>query len=170
MRCLMPSLPLLVTDTNIWIDLHHAAVIEVVFRLPYRFLASDFVLGSELRQPPLDLLRRYGLELISLDPSLIGELSLLRPKYGGLSVQDIAAFLVARQYSAVLLTGDRRLADLGIARGLTVHGVLWLLDEIVANNLLTTAEAASGLESMLDGGARLPHEECQKRLRLWVTR
>ena len=162
-----PSLPLLVTDTNIWIDLHVAGLVEPVFRLPYRFLASDFVLASELRQPPVATLRALGLELVELDPLQVTELFGLRAEYGRLSVQDLGAFLVARTRHAVLLTGDRRLGDLAVANGITVHGVLWLLDELVAGYIVPSTEAAEALARMLQGGARLPAGACRERLRNW---
>lgn len=46
----MPA-KILVSDTNIWIDLHHSNLLEKVFQLPHQFVTTDFV-WRELRKPP----------------------------------------------------------------------------------------------------------------------
>jgi hypothetical protein len=66
-----------------------------------------------------------------------------------------------------LLTGDSRLNDLAVASGLSVHGLLWLLDEMVRLRVLTPAQAADALQKMLNLGARLPRDESRKRLSDW---
>ena len=50
---------------------------------------------------------------------------------------------------------------------LSVHGVLWLLDEMVHFQAIAPAQAANALGRMLDQGARLPADECRKRLASW---
>lgn len=73
----------------------------------------------------------------------------------------------AKMLGATLVTGDRRLNELAIAGGISVHGALWLLDEMVRFKALTRGQAAAALKRMLDLGARLPVEECGNRLRRW---
>jgi len=65
------------------------------------------------------------------------------------------------------VTGDRRLNELARTNGISVHGVLWLLDEMVHNQVLTHGQAANPLKQMLNQGARLPVDECHKRLESW---
>jgi predicted nucleic acid-binding protein len=80
---------------------------------------------------------------------------------------DLAAFLLAKMLGATLVTGDWRLNELANASDLTVHGALWLLDEMVHFKALTPGHAASALKRMLELGARLPAEECSNRLTRW---
>ena len=82
-------------------------------------------------------------------------------------VTDLAAFLLAHSLGAALLTGDRRLNELAHAEGLVVHGVLWLLDEMVHWQALTSGQAAEALRQMLDQGTRLPADECGDRFARW---
>lgn len=42
---------MLVSDTNIWIDLHRSGLLEAVFDLPHQFVATDLV-WRELHRPP----------------------------------------------------------------------------------------------------------------------
>jgi hypothetical protein len=95
------------------------------------------------------------------------ELFQIRQAYKNLSVIDLAAFLLAKMLDATLLTGDSRLNELANAGGLSVHGALWLLDEMVRFKTLTPGQAATALKRMLELGARLPAEECSSRISRW---
>ena len=95
------------------------------------------------------------------------EIGVWSARFLRLSIQDLAALIVARENGAILLTGDRRLSELAAQQNLEAHGVLWLLDLMVAQKVLTGHEAADGLEAISRMGARLPPSECQQRLRLW---
>jgi hypothetical protein len=59
------------------------------------------------------------------------------------------------------------LRDLAETISLETHGVLWVLDEIEAAELLSHAELATSLQKMLDQGARLPAHECEQRFVRW---
>ena len=50
-----------------------------------------------------------------------------------------------------------------------MSGVLWLLDEMVAFSAVGKQDAARALQAMLHYGARLPHDECEKRLLRWLA-
>lgn len=160
----LPSV--LVTDTNIWIDLENGGILAEVFHLPYQFLTPDFAI-SELIHPRWKTLHALGLEARELDPEGILELFRLRSDFNNLSTTDLAAFLLAKTLEATLLTGDWRLNELAKANRLSVHGVLWLLDEMVHYQAIAPGQAANALGRMLDQGARLPADECRKRLASW---
>ncbi len=162
----MASPSVLVTDTNIWIDLENGGILAEVFGLPYQFLTPDFAI-RELIRPKWQMLQALGLQSQELEPALIQELAHLRAENRALSVTDLAAFLLARSLGATLVTGDRHLGDLAARNGISVHGVLWLLDEMIRFRTITPEKAAVALNQMLDQGARLPHDECRKRLASW---
>jgi len=158
----------LVTDTNIWIDLENGSILIEVFRLPYQFLIPDLAI-QELKRPKWETLAVLGLEARELAAGQMVELSRLRQTYRNLSINDLAAFLLARTLDETLLTGDWHLSELANANGLSVHGVLWLLDELVYFQALMPGQAAAALRRMLAQGARLPDDECEKRLKNWST-
>lgn len=162
----MTSPSLLVTDTNIWIDLENGGILKAAFGLPYQFIIPDFATG-ELLRPKWGTLQALGLRSHELRPALIQELASLRTANRALSASDLAAFLLARDLGATLLTGDWRLNELASKHGVRVHGVLWLLDEMVALQALPPEQAAGALEQILTQGARLPQEECRRRLARW---
>lgn len=160
----LPSL--LVTDTNIWIDLENGKILADIFRLPYQFFTTDFSV-QEFIHPGWDVLRTLGLQTHGLEPESVLELAQLRQIHLHLSAVDLAALLLAKMLGASLVTGDRRLNELARAQGLPVHGVLWVLDEMVNHQVLTAIQTATALKKMLDQGARLPDVECQKRFERW---
>jgi len=160
----LPSI--LVTDTNIWIDLQNGGILEDFFRLPYQFITPDFAIG-ELLSPDWNLLQTLGLKTLELKSERISELIQLRKTHHNLSVVDLAAFLLAKTFGVQLLTGDRNLNELARSQGLSVHGVLWVLDEMVLHQILASSRASGALQKMLDNGARLPRVECQKRFDQW---
>jgi len=162
----MASPSVLVTDTNIWIDLENGGILADVFDLPYQFWTPDFAI-RELIRPKWQTLQALGLQSQELEPALIQELMIMRTANRALSATDLAAYLLAKSLGATLLTGDWRLGDLAARNGIPVHGVLWLLDEMIRFRTIAPEQAAVALNQMLDQGARLPHDECQKRLTSW---
>lgn len=162
----LPSV--LVTDTNIWIDLENGKILADVFRLPFQFFTTDFAV-EEFIHPKWATLQDLGLQTHGLEPEYVLELVRLRQIHRQLSAIDLAALLLARALDASLVTGDRRLNELAKAQGVPVHGVLWILDEMVIHHVLTENQAAIALREMLDQGARLPDGECQKRFDRWSS-
>ena len=107
----LPSV--LVTDTNIWIDLENGEILADVFGLPYQFFTTDFAV-EEFIHPECAMLKGLGLQTHSLDSEYVLELVRLRQIYRKLSAIDLAALLLARVLDASLVTGDRRLNELAV--------------------------------------------------------
>ncbi|KXS53968.1 MAG: Uncharacterized protein AWU57_1655 [Marinobacter sp. T13-3] len=74
---------------------------------------------------------------------------------------------MARERGWTLLTNDGALRKSGRRASLDVRGVLWILDELEYHRVLPPAELFTALTAMLKAGARLPKDECDKRLARW---
>ena len=161
----MPT-KILVSDTNIWIDLHHSNLLEKVFQLPHQFVTTDFV-WRELRKPPGAQLQDMGLviEAISGDETL--ELFGLKQTLNNSSLADVSCYFMARERGWTLLTNDGALRKSGRRASLDVRGVLWILDELEHHRVLSPTDLFTALTGMLKAGSRLPEEECKKRLARW---
>jgi predicted nucleic acid-binding protein len=83
-------------------------------------------------------------------------------------VPDLAALLLAQLEEAILLTGDGALRSLAEGNGIEVHGMLWVLEEMIQEGVLVSARAVRALETMLENGSRLPEAECRACLRRWT--
>lgn len=161
----MPS-KILVSDTNIWIDLHHSNLLEKVFQLPYQFVTTDFV-WQELRKPPGQHLEDLGLTIEILNGDETQELFALRQSLNNSSLADVSCYFVAIERGWTLLTNDRALRKSGRRASLDVRGILWILDELEQHKVLSTIELFNALNAMLEAGARLPKDECRRRLAKW---
>jgi len=92
----------------------------------------------------------------------------LRGKNPPLSIADLSVLVLARQTGAVLLSGDGPLRTVARREGVEVHGILWVLDRLVAGGVLSGRRAAEVIGVMRQNGSRLPEEECERRIRAWM--
>lgn len=160
------SVKILVSDTNIWIDLHRSGLLSTVFALPHHFVTTDFV-WRELRHPPGQQLTDLGLTIEGLSGDEVLSLFELRQTLGNSSLADVSCYFLSRERGWTLLTGDGALRKSGQQGQLEVRGVIWILDELERHALLSAHQLADALDSMLNAGARLPKDECRKRLKRW---
>lgn len=157
-----------ISDTNIWIDLRNAGLLDAMFDLPFTLCCTDFVL-SELQDFDHHHLRARGLVVETLDELATAALFPLMQAHNNSSLADLSCYQLAKQTGLPLLTGDGRLRKKAMADGLQVHGALWLLDQMVTHKIIERKNAAQRLQSILNSGARLPVADCQKRLTLWTA-
>lgn len=155
-----------ISDATLWIDLHAGKLLEAVFCLPYTWVAPDLVV-AELQEPAGARLVAAGLQSRGLSGPLVRELVSLRAVYRGVSVADLSALVLAKAMGSVLVTGDAHLRRAAQREGVTVHGTLWVLDELVRAGVMAAPAVAQALEEILAAGGRLPFDECRKRLLRW---
>ncbi len=158
-----------VIDTSVLIDFYWGGLLEALFALPFDFLAPDVIL-AELVVPAGAQLLAWGLQSVSLSGAQVIEVLTLAAQHRRPSINDLFALVLARSRGVPLLTGDRALRELAEAEGITVHGSLWLLDELVRLAVIPPVRAGRGLEQMMAHGSRLPERECKLRMRRWRER
>lgn len=162
----MDSPSVYVVDANILIDLYIGGLLREVFRLPIQLVTPDVII-AELQEPAGELLLEYGLQSRELSGDQVLEVLSLVARYRQVSTNDLFALVLARALQGTLLTGDRRLGGVAEQEGVLRHGTLWILDEMVEHSIVTSLQAARGLERMLSHRRRLPASECQKQLNRW---
>jgi len=160
------SYPRFIVDTNILIDLYWGDIIEKLFLLPYEFFSPDVII-DELFQPEGKDLLSLGLKSYELNADGVREVSHLAEQYRNIAINDLFALTIAKITGFPLLTGDSDLRKLAGTYKISVHGILWVLDEMVCREILKPVEAICALCKMLRHGSRLPHQECEKRFRHW---
>lgn len=156
-----------VTDANIWIDLHHADLLDAAFELAHTWRTPDIVMRDEVLSVDRSLLVELGLEVRTLSGEELNRIAALNGRYPGPSPKDLAVLVAADADEGIVVTGDGPLRAAAEAEGATVHGVLWVLDELDAQHLVTPARAAAALDAMIQQGSRLPEAPVRKRLRRW---
>ena len=157
----------LVSDTNIWIDLHNGGLLDVAFTLPYQFVTTDFA-AAELQQPSAQHLKDMGLVVLSLAASDVQRLSHLAATLRKASMADMSCYLLAEKNPHWrLLTGDGEVRRSARNAGLTCNGILWLLDELFTAYPSMGNALAQALRAMVARDAWLPRDECEQRLQRW---
>lgn len=158
----------LVVDLSVWIDLYHGGVLESFLSANYDILVSDAQLLENEAEKGLclgGLLLRFSAE--SYTSSEMAEAFKLGEMHRGVKMEDILAFLLARRTGAILVTGDKSLRKLAESSGVECHGIIWILDELVATGTITRKQGYDSLQLIMRENARLPKDEVEKRLKSW---
>lgn len=163
---------IIVNDTNIFIDLYSIGLLEALCELPYDVRTVDFVI-AEITDPEqseaLSALATEGkIRIESFDSEELGEIINEHSSVpGNISIPDCSVCYYARKHAATLLTGDRQLRRYAEASNVSVRGVLFIFDELVANNVIPSHQAAAKLRELVAINVRLPKAEIEKRINNW---
>ncbi len=163
---------ILVNDTNIFIDLHSVGLLEEMCRLPYEIHTVDLVVAeiadADQRRIFDELVARGE---ISVDGFTADELIEIVEEHssvsGNLSIPDCSVCYFARKHNVPMLTGDRRLRRYAEEQSIEVHGILFIFDELVRHDIISTSMAADRLEELFAINARLPKAEIRERINRW---
>ncbi len=160
---------LLISDSNIIIDMEAGGLLEAMFGLADEFAVPDVLFAEEL-EPTYPQLRSLGLKICELSDKSVEYMVELHSTHGSLGTNDLMAWVLARQEQCPLLTGDRRLCQSARDAGVEVRGTLWLMQRMKDERLITPSEAASAYKRMRNAGSRLPWSDVEKQLNSWKKR
>ncbi|MCF0245127.1 MAG: hypothetical protein HUK06_10155 [Bacteroidaceae bacterium] len=163
---------IVISDTNIFIDLVDAGVIDAFFALPFEIHTTTYILEEILKIEQRDAIKKYiddgHLHVTSLEGEKFLDLLVLYNGAGSnLSVNDCSVWLLASIMGGALLTGDANLRRKATQNGVEVHGVLYVIDKMVEHAVISTNVAHAALEFISQHNRRLPICEIEKRLELW---
>jgi predicted nucleic acid-binding protein len=116
-------LQLLISDSNIFIDMEVSNLTERMFRLPYRFAVPDILYAMELTEEHADLME-MGLEIKTLHSDTVAYAERIVPKYRKASLNDLLALALAKQEACPLVTGDQALRKAGTAEAVMILGTI----------------------------------------------
>lgn len=154
---------MLISDANVLIDMDAGGLLELMFQLPYEFQVSDMLFADELAEHHPQLLS-LGLKLAELDgPHMTMAFELIN-RYADPSRYDCFSLALAKQKSYPLLTGDKALRNAASKEGVIVKGSIWVVNELVKNEILTKEEARDAYRKMEASGSRLPWDTAYRML------
>jgi hypothetical protein len=149
---------LFVSDANIFIDLEVCGILSKMFELPYVFAVPDILYIEELEECHGDL-PGYGLQIKKLDSRSIEYAISLRTQYSGPSDNDFFAFVLAKQETCPLITGDAQLRRVAVAEGVELRGTIWIVEQMIIEGFLTCDEAQEAFDIMKSKERRLPWDK-----------
>lgn len=163
---------ILVNDTNIFIDLHSVGLLEEMCRLPYEIHTVDFVVAeiadADQRRIFDELVAQGGIFIDGFTADEVIEIVEEHSSVSGnLSIPDCSVCYFARKHNVPMLTGDRRLRRYAEEQSIEVHGILFIFDELVRHDIISTSMAADRLEELFAINARLPKAEIRDRINRW---
>ena len=160
--------PLVVNDASCLIDLRKGGLLAVFGKLPYRLVVPLPVRESEIldfSEAQWQALDAAGLITHDLTPDEIAQALALKARHPALSANDCFCHVTADTHAGILLTGDRLLRNVASDDGLRVHGVLWVIDELLAARACSSCTLIRALRSwQSDVAVFLPHDEISNRL------
>ena len=137
-----------ITDACIFIDLLECEGHEAFFRLPYRIITS-YQVWMELDEGHRSVLSRSRLEVLELTDDFVTHTEDLGLSQS-LSIADRSVWYLAKDNEAILLTSDKVLRRSGNSHSIETHGLLWIFDQLVENQIIDPETAKSKLEIVLD--------------------
>lgn len=159
-----------VNDANIFIDLLEVDLIDTFFKLKLDLHTTNLVL-NELDYEERIVIEKYvskkKLKVKILSDTDILELKNLEITSSKLSKPDVSVYAFAKELGAIILTGDRRLRIEAKNKGFEVHGILWVFETMMEENLMKPKKAIEKLSELMKINTWLPIDECNKRIEKW---
>ena len=146
---------ILISDSNIFIDMEVANLTSQMFALPYSFATPDILYYEELEEEHPNLLDA-GLKVLLLSSETIKYTESIVQKYPKAGKNDLFALALAKQESCPLLTGDGALRNAGKKEEIQIFGTIWIMDELIRHDIITKDEAMEAYDIMKNNKRRLP--------------
>lgn len=153
----------LISDANVIIDMQEGGILEAMFQLNVSFAVPNTLYEEELEHNHSHLLG-LGLEIKVLSGTSVNNAIVLKQQYSSPSMNDLFALELARENDCPLLTGDRALRSAATDEGVELHGTIWLVEQLIREEILTVTMARIAYKKMLDAGSRLPRNDINASL------
>jgi predicted nucleic acid-binding protein len=155
---------IIISDSSCLIDLRKVSLLAVFLRLPFDILIPNTLFEDELLSFTNDekkILLHGGHKVVDLPGPQVSRAREVIRAQPRLSIHDGFAFALAEvNHGCILLTRDSLLRSLGESSQIEVHGLLWVLDQILANQLATVETLHAALSQLsADPAVRLPKRE-----------
>jgi rRNA maturation endonuclease Nob1 len=164
---------IVVSDTNVFIDLISLELMEVFFRLGYQVHTPALVV-HEIDDPPQEKMIRHFVEDGQLhvdfpDESQLREAVDFFQSTRKLSLPDCAVMELAKRIGGKILSSDRSMKEESNKRNIRLNGLLVVISEMVKVELITRNEGISKLEMLTLKNGRAPKKECYALIEMWRT-
>lgn len=157
---------IVISDTNIFIDLWNIGLLERFCELPLSIHTTDFIIRElktqGVKEAVIQLQQKHKITVKTFKSNEYSEIMSLQDK--NLSFQDCTVLYYALSSDYKLLTGDRNLRKVAERHGLQVSGIIYVIDELLHHEILSEDEYIAKLKALLDSNHRLPIKEIMKRL------
>lgn len=167
---------IVLNDTNIVIDLMSVDMFDRLFRLPWEVHITDMVKEELTREYQLALageaIERGCLLVDHFTGEEVGEIHERHDQISqrtNLSVCDCSVWYASEKRGYTILTGDKKLRNVVEKCGLEVHGILYVIQAMVEEQLIKPSEAIGILKKLQTYNHRLPQNEIDTYVNKWKS-
>lgn len=157
---------IVISDTNIFIDLWNIGLLERFCELPLSIHTTDFIIRElktqGVKEAVIKLQQENKITVKTFKSNEYSEIMSLQDK--NLSFQDCTVLYYALHSNYKLLTGDRNLRKVAERHGLQVSGIIYVIDKLLHHEILSEDEYIDKLKHLLNSNHRLPIKEIMKRI------
>ncbi|MBR4376997.1 MAG: hypothetical protein IKX50_08570 [Spirochaetia bacterium] len=161
---------LIVSDTNIFIDLISLNVLDKFFLLPCDICTTDFVINEiawpEQRAEIGKHIKAKKLTVVSFNYKELLDINALKIN-STISMTDCSVWYYAKKTGGRLITGDGKLRKSAEKDNVKVSGILYIFNNLVEYGIFSMPVAATLLKHLSIINPRLPKRECEKRIGTW---
>lgn len=158
----------IVNDASCLIDIRKGDLLAALVKLPYQLIVPLPVRESEVLDFSDSQWRRLedaGMITYDLKPAEVERALVLSDQHPTLSANDCFCYVTAETHAGILLTGDRMLRKIASQYGIELHGVLWIVDELLSEQACASGELKRALCAWKrDDSVFLPDAEIERRL------
>ena len=163
-----------ISDTNIFIDLIEIELLDEFFGLPWEIHTTDMIVHELKNAKQHEKIAAYCGKSLHVKSFEVEEMIRLidfhatQHERTNVTLQDCSVWFYAMESSCTLLTGDAKLRNAARKSGVDVHGVIYVIDKLVEENILSCRDAIDKLKQLKMLNQRLPLPEIEKRIKLWT--
>ena len=155
---------ILINDSCVLFDLIDLNLLNDFFRLKYIFYTTPLVISEIVSEYQLIEIEKYieGHLLIIDSYGDFQSVQAIYDKYPGLSFADSSVLELAIRLEGILLSSDKALRNISKTNNLDVRGVLWVIKELVINQMISNETAVMKLKEYPEINIRVPLNEIKK--------
>lgn len=162
---------LLISDANIFIDLEKTDLLKHFDTLGIAVGTSDFVY-NELNSEQRSIVTELNIEIYTMESDELMDFftDFTAQNLKKLSSQDYSIFYYAKKYNGEVLSNDLRLRKYATKKSIPVKGLFFVLDTMVSQQCVTPRTMVEKLLHLKEINKRLPIDEIDKRIKLWMPK
>lgn len=165
------QMEVIVEDANILIDLFNTGLIRHCQKMDVEFHTTKYVV-KEIDDPNQSaLLEALMANKLLLVDNIEGEdfmlFTLMAAEYkaiSNLTDEDCSVMFLAEKLNCRLLTSDQKLKRHAMERGIQTNGLLWIVDMLVDDGVVSPADMITYMQNYLDTNSRAPEVEINRRI------
>jgi len=156
-----------INDANILVDIVKLDLTDVFLTLEFELYTTDFVF-AEMELEQQEQLLSDKLIKIGANQEDMMAIFALAEQHTGLSYEDCSTWYFAKKMDGILVTGDGKLRKKASASGVEVRGMIYIIEQIKDQKLLSIANCIKKLRLLTELNDRLPTNEIENRIQIWT--